>query len=199
MDARPGRPEPLPLWRVVGPAAGLVPAEPVLGQKLKVPACRMPAAPSFRVLPAPSRPVLPPPPWRVLAAAARRVPAGAVPGRACRRRPGGAGGEFGDVVLVPFPFTSQADFKRRAAIVFSNAACNHARPDVVVMAITSQLRPVAGPDEVWLAQRRVAGLLKPSYVKPVFATLEQHLGIRQLGILHAEDQAALRIARSRPR
>jgi mRNA interferase MazF len=100
--------------------------------------------------------------------------------------------EFGDVVLVPFPFTSQAASKKRPAVVVSNRAYNSARPDLVVMAITSQLRP--GPGEVWVGQWQVAGLLKPSAVKPVFATLEQALVIRQLGTLGAGDQAALRKA-----
>lgn len=56
--------------------------------------------------------------------------------------------EFGDVVLVPFPFTSQAASKRRPAIVVSNQTYNTARHDVVVMAVTSQLRPNPGPGEV---------------------------------------------------
>jgi mRNA interferase MazF len=65
---------------------------------------------------------------------------------------------------------------------------------VVVMAITSQLRPSPGPGEVWVGQWQAAGLLKPSAVKPVFATLEQALVIRQLGTLSAGDQTALRNA-----
>ena len=32
--------------------------------------------------------------------------------------------EFGDVVLVPFPFTSRAASKRRPAVVVSNRAYN---------------------------------------------------------------------------
>lgn len=102
--------------------------------------------------------------------------------------------EFGDVVLVPFPFTSQAASKRRPAIVVSNQTYNTARHDVVVMAVTSQLRPNPGPGEVWVRQWHVAGLLKPSAVKPVFATLEQALVLRRLGSLGAGDQAALREA-----
>lgn len=39
-----------------------------------------------------------------------------------------------------------------------------------------------------------ANLLKPSVIKPVFATLEQGLVIRQLGRLSTADQAALRLA-----
>lgn len=47
--------------------------------------------------------------------------------------------EFGDVVLVPFPFTSQAASKKRPAVIVSNRDYNAAKPDVVVMAATSQL------------------------------------------------------------
>jgi mRNA interferase MazF len=49
--------------------------------------------------------------------------------------------EFGDVVLVPFPFTSHTASKRRPAVVVSNRIYNTARPDVVVMAVTSQSAP----------------------------------------------------------
>ena len=87
---------------------------------------------------------------------------------------------FGDIVLVPFPFTSQAVSKQRPAIVVSSAAYNRAKPDVVVMAVTSQLRPSPVLGEVWISQWQAAGLIKPSAVKPVFATLEQRLIIRQL-------------------
>ena len=102
--------------------------------------------------------------------------------------------EFGEVVLVPFPFTSQAASKKRPAVVVSNRAYSTAKPDVVVMAITSQLRPAPGLGEVWVGQWQAAGLLKPSAVKPVFATLEQALVLRLLGTLSAGDQTALRKA-----
>jgi len=45
-----------------------------------------------------------------------------------------------------------------------------------------------------LTHWQVAGLLKPSAVKPVFATLEQRLVIRRLGALAPEDRDALRLA-----
>jgi mRNA interferase MazF len=48
--------------------------------------------------------------------------------------------EFGDVVLVPFPFTNQKSFKKRPAVVVSSKAYNIAKPDIIIMAITSQLR-----------------------------------------------------------
>ena len=102
--------------------------------------------------------------------------------------------EFGDVVLVPFPFTDQTAAKRRPAVVVSNLAYNRAKPDLVVMAVTSQLRATAAFGEVWIRQWQEAGLLKPSAIKPVFATIEQLLVIRQLGTLQSADQAALRQA-----
>ena len=102
--------------------------------------------------------------------------------------------EFGDIVLVPFPFTSQTASKKRPAVVVSSRAYNTAKPDVVLMAVTSQLRASATLGEVWLQNWSAAGLLKPSAIKPVFATLEQSLVFRQLGALASADREALRQA-----
>ena len=102
--------------------------------------------------------------------------------------------EFGSVVLVPFPFTSQTASKKRPAVVVSNRAYSEATPDLIVMAITSQLRPSPGMGETWVVQWQAAGLLRPSAIKPVLATLEQRLVLRQLGSLESEDRSALRKA-----
>jgi mRNA interferase MazF len=105
--------------------------------------------------------------------------------------------EFGDVVLVPFPFTNQAASKQRPAVVVSSRAYNSARLDVVVMAITSQISSRATSEEVCIESWKPAGLLKPSVIKPVFATIEQSLIIRQIGVLDAADNQALRHAIAR--
>jgi mRNA interferase MazF len=102
--------------------------------------------------------------------------------------------EFGDIVLLPFPFTNQTTSKKRPAVVVSNAEYNETKPDVIVMAITSQLRPAPAPGEVWINDWQAANLLKPSAIKPVFATLEQALVIRQLGALSENDRTTLRQA-----
>jgi mRNA interferase MazF len=102
--------------------------------------------------------------------------------------------EFGDVVLVPFPFTDQTSSKTRPAVVVSSGAYSGESPDVVLMAATSQLRPSAAFGEVWLRDWQGAGLLKPSSIKPVIATLEQPLVRRKLGALQAEDKDTLRRA-----
>jgi mRNA interferase MazF len=102
--------------------------------------------------------------------------------------------EFGNIVLVPFPFTDQTASKRRPAAIVSSRAYNLARPDLVLMAVTTQLRASSALGEVWISQWEQSGLLKPSAIKPVFATIEQRLVIRQLGTLAANDQDALRNA-----
>lgn len=67
--------------------------------------------------------------------------------------------DFGDVVLVLFPFTSQTASKKRPAVVVSSRAYNRVKPDIVVMAITSQLRATAALGEIWLQDWRASGLL----------------------------------------
>lgn len=44
---------------------------------------------------------------------------------------------FGDVILVPFPFTDQSTTKQRPAVVISGRRYNEQRPDLVFMAIAS--------------------------------------------------------------
>lgn len=62
------------------------------------------------------------------------------------------------------------------------------------MAVTSQIRATPGLGDVWAGGWQAAGLLKPSAVKPVFATIEQALVNRRLGALGENDRAALRTA-----
>lgn len=48
--------------------------------------------------------------------------------------------DFGDVVLVAFPFSDRRTTKKRPAVVLSSEAYQRERPDVVVMAVTSRIR-----------------------------------------------------------
>src|SRR4051794_16285274 len=99
---------------------------------------------------------------------------------------------FGDVIVVPFPFTDQTATKKRPAVVISSEAYQRERPDIILMAITSQLRPAPAVGEVAVVDWQAAGLLKPSVIKPLITTIEERLVVRRLGALQAEDLASLR-------
>jgi len=100
--------------------------------------------------------------------------------------------DFGDVVLVRFPFTDQSAVKQRPAVVVSSEAYHRARPDILIMAITSQARPRPAIGEAPIRRWKEAGLIKPSVFKPLLATVERTLIRRKLGHLEPEDLQALR-------
>jgi mRNA interferase MazF len=100
--------------------------------------------------------------------------------------------QFGDVVLVPFPFTDQSTTKQRPGVIVLSAAYHDARRDLILMAVTSQVRGAGVFGELVVQDWQAAKLLKPSAVKPVLATLEQTLVIKTLGRLSAPDQQRLR-------
>lgn len=100
--------------------------------------------------------------------------------------------EFGAVVLVRVPFTDQRGSKQRPAVVVSGAAYGRARPDVILMAVTSRNRSKPGYGEIGIEDWSAAGLLKPSTIKPVLFTIEQRLVVRLLGRLIKDDRVALK-------
>ncbi|MEO6753345.1 MAG: type II toxin-antitoxin system PemK/MazF family toxin [Chthoniobacteraceae bacterium] len=102
--------------------------------------------------------------------------------------------KFGDVVLVPFPFTDQSAVKRRPAVVISGTGYNVDQSDTILMPVTSQLRGDERPKDIVISDWEGAHLLKPSAIKPVIATIETELVIRKLGTLCADDAESLRTA-----
>ena len=71
---------------------------------------------------------------------------------------------FGDVKVVPFPFTDQSGAKKRPAVIVSSSGYNTGRRDLVLMAITSQVRQPPGLGQALVADWRAAGPLKRSGV-----------------------------------
>ena len=65
------------------------------------------------------------------------------------------------------------------------------RPDLVFMAITSQTRHTAGFGEIAIKEWNQAGLLRPSLMKPIFATLDKQLVLKKLGRLAPADRLTL--------
>jgi mRNA interferase MazF len=99
--------------------------------------------------------------------------------------------DFGDVILVPFPFTDQSATKKRPAIVVSSRKYHHDHPDLVLVAVTSQTRVAPLSGEAVISDWSAAGLLKPSTIKPVLATVDRRLVLRKLGRLQPSDVPAL--------
>ncbi len=72
----------------------------------------------------------------------------------------------GDIVLVGFVFSDESGRKLRPAVIISSAAYNRAREEVVVSAITSNVRRRLFGDHL-IDNWKGAGLLFPSLVTGV--------------------------------
>lgn len=99
--------------------------------------------------------------------------------------------KFGDVILVAFPFTDQSTSKKRPAAIISSTPYNQRRPDVVIMAITSQIHGSDYFGDIRIQKWQQAGLLKASVIKPILTTIEKGLIIKRLGCLADNDQEVL--------
>jgi mRNA interferase MazF len=94
--------------------------------------------------------------------------------------------EPGDVVLVRFPFTDLEAARKRPALVLSPPDFAESHGDLVVLALTGS--PQAD-DSLRLAEWKAAGLLKPTWLKPLIGTLSGRLIVRRLGKLADADGA----------
>ncbi len=99
--------------------------------------------------------------------------------------------ERGDIVLVPFPFTDQTTTKKRPAVVISSNSYNTDSPDIIIMAVTSQIEKTYGTGECLIKNWKEASLLKPSSIKPAISTIEQTLVLKKLGRLSSEDLTSM--------
>src|SRR5690348_3948124 len=94
----------------------------------------------------------------------------------------------GDVVLLPFPFTSLTASKKRPAVVISPGEYHGKYGDVVLMALTSQ----AQSDSFLLQRWQEAGLPKPTWVKPIIGTFASSIIDKRLGSLAPGDWSSVR-------
>ena len=100
--------------------------------------------------------------------------------------------DFGDVLVVEFPFTDGSRSKRRPAVVVSSAGYNGSSLDVILLAVTSQIGPSGEELEAVLVHWQAAGLAKPSALKPVVFTLERSMIRQRIGVLESSDVLQLR-------
>ena len=89
-------------------------------------------------------------------------------------------------------FHSLINLTPRPAVIVSSNGYNTNRRDLIIMAITSQLRTPLGFGEAIVTDWQSAGLIKLSVLKPVFAAIEQSLVVRTLGALSVADTLILR-------
>ncbi len=71
--------------------------------------------------------------------------------------------------------------------VISSDAYHRERPDLIILAVTSQARPQAALGEAAVARWKEAGLLRPSVLNTVVATIERGLVLRKLGRLVTQE------------
>lgn len=94
---------------------------------------------------------------------------------------------FGDILLVSFPFTDQTSSKKIPAIIISSNTYNQQKLDLIIMAITNQITLPLSFGELSIIDFSAARLIKPSIIKPIIATIEKSLVIRKLGQLQDSD------------
>lgn len=97
---------------------------------------------------------------------------------------------FGDVVLVDFPFSSNIGIKKRPAVVISKLEFNKTREDIVLLAITSKIDNLA-TGEALLKNWKESGLVKPSAFKSVVFTVEKDYVDKSIGKLSSADKEVL--------
>jgi mRNA interferase MazF len=96
----------------------------------------------------------------------------------------------GDVVLVGFVFADESGTKLRPAVVVSSPAYHRARQEVIVVAVTSNIRRRLFGDHR-IAEWKGAGLLFPSVASGILRTIKATMILRRLGALSEPDLAAV--------
>lgn len=96
----------------------------------------------------------------------------------------------GDVVLVGFVFSDESGRKVRPALVITSSAYHRARREVILAAITSNVRRRLFADHL-VADWKAAGLLFPSLVTSIVRTVKQTMIERKLGSLTKADMQAV--------
>ena len=96
----------------------------------------------------------------------------------------------GDVVLVGFVFSDESGKKVRPALVLSSPAYHRERQEVVVAAISSNIRRRLFGDHA-IADWKGTGLLFPSLVTGIIRTIKRTMIDRKLGTIPKTDMEAV--------
>ena len=96
----------------------------------------------------------------------------------------------GDIVLVGFVFSDESAKKLRPVVVISSAAYNRSRQEIIVAAITSNIRRRLFGDHL-IAAWKGTGLLFPSLVTGIFRTIKQTIIDRKVGTMPKPEMQAI--------
>ncbi len=97
-----------------------------------------------------------------------------------------------DVVVVPFPFSNNAEVKRRPALVVSSDEFHRRHHHAILAMITTASE--RWPSDVALRDWKAAGLLVACRIRLKIFTLEGDIVIRRLGRLSERDRGSARRA-----
>jgi len=111
--------------------------------------------------------------------------------------------EFGDIVLVPFPYSDLHTSGQRPGVVISTTAYNaealvvssaayHQNRLEVILVVGITGTPGGDIFSIPIEKWREAGLLKSSTIKPVIQSVTQNRVIQRLGKLSTPDKNRLR-------
>jgi mRNA interferase MazF len=98
--------------------------------------------------------------------------------------------EFGDVVVVPFPFVDRPVSKKRPTVVLSTRDFNAANDHSVCAMITTAVGS-SWPSDIPIADGASAGLAHQSLIRWKVFTLPNQWILRKVGALAAKDRAAV--------
>jgi mRNA interferase MazF len=99
--------------------------------------------------------------------------------------------DAGDIVLVHYPFTDLSSQKKRPAVILSPQFYAARFGDVVLMPLTSQPNT---DTTLALLHWKAAGLVKPTWIKPIIGTLSTRLILKPLGQLAQADESCIKSA-----
>lgn len=93
----------------------------------------------------------------------------------------------GEVVLIPFPYSDLSAVKTRPAVVVNSDLYHAIRPEILVTYVSSQVAQAHPLIDYVLRDWAVAGLPKPSFVRPKVAAIEPSLVVHRVGVLSTHD------------
>ena len=98
--------------------------------------------------------------------------------------------DFGDVVVVPFPFVDVAANKRRPSLVLSRAAFNDSHGHSICAMITTAAR-TKWPSDIAIQDLAVAGLPRPCVIRWKLFTLPNEIIVKRAGRLADHDRDSI--------